>query len=170
MNTLKSVLRTATAELAYPRRVAEFSDYRSAQDAVDRLVRAGLPPHEIAVVGRSLRSVERVIAATKLGAAARLGAVLGGWCGLAFGLPFLLAADPRGFTLPISTAIVGALVGLAWVAIEHALPAGGAARGYAAAPVQLVADHYEVQVEHRHVERAREALAQAAAYTLTPAG
>ena len=160
MNMLKSVLRAVTTELAYPRRVAEFSDYRTAQNAVDRLVQAGLPPHEIAVVGRNLRSVERVIAVTKLGAAARFGAVLGAWCGLALGLPILLAADPRGFTLPISTAILGALVGLAWATIEHALLTRGGSHNYAAAPVQLVADHYEVQVEHRHAERAREVLAE----------
>ena len=39
MNLLKSVLRPA-AELAYPRCVAEFSDYRSAQNAVDRRTNA----------------------------------------------------------------------------------------------------------------------------------
>ena len=170
MNTLKSVLRAATPELAYPRCVAEFSDYASAQDAVDRLVRAGLPPHEIAVVGRNLRSVERVLGATRLGAAARFGAVLGGWCGLAFALPILLAADPRGFTLPISTAVLGALIGLVWAVIGHGLHTRGGARSYAAAPTALVAEQYEVQVEHRHAERAREVLGYWPARPLAMAG
>lgn len=157
MTTLKSVLRAATTELAYPRSVAEFSDHRSAQNAVDRLVRGGIPPHEIAVVGRDVRSVERVVAATGLGAAVRFGAVLGAWCGLAFGLPFLLAADPRGLTLPISTAILGALIGLVFGTVG--VGSRGGAPSYATAPVRFLADHYEVQVEHRHAERAREVLA-----------
>ncbi len=162
MNTLKSDLRAATTELAYPRSVAEFSDYRSAQSAVDRLVQGGFPPYAIAVVGRNLRSVERVVAATKVRVAVRFGAVLGAWCGLAFALPFLLSADPRGFTLPLSTAILGALIGLAWAAVDRALLSRGGGRSYAAAPVQYLADHYEVQVEHRHAEQAREVLAGAA--------
>lgn len=170
MNTRRPVFRTATGELAYPRCVAEFSDYTSAQNTVDRLVSAGLPPHEIAVVGRNLRSVERVVAATTLGAAARFGAVLGAWCGLAFGLSFMLAADPRGFSLPVSTAVLGALIGLAWATIERALPSRGNARSYPAAPVRLVADHYEIQVEHRHAERAREVLAHAMPGPRTHAG
>jgi hypothetical protein len=167
VGTVKALLRAATAELAYPRCVAEFGDYRSAQDAVDRLVQAGVPAHEIAVVGRNLRSVERVIARTKLGASARFGAVLGAWCGLGAGLPLLLAADARGFTLPISTAVLGALVGLLWGTAEHALLSRGGHRGYAAAPVQLVADRYEVQVEHRHAQRAREVLGPQPVYAAT---
>ena len=163
MDTLKSVLRAATTELAYPRCVAECSDYRAAQNAVDRLIRAGIAPHEIAVVGGNLRSVERVIARTKLGAAARFGAVLGAWCGLAFAVPLLLATDTRGITLPVTTAVLGALVGLAWATIEHALLTRGGARSFVAAPTQIVADHYEVQVEHRHAERACEVLRPASA-------
>jgi hypothetical protein len=159
-HTLKSVLPVPTGELAYPRSVAEFSDYRSAQDAVDRLVQAGVPPHEIAIVGRNVRSVERVLARTKLGAAARFGAVFGGWCGLAFGLPFLLAADPRGLTLAVMTTVFGALVGALWATIAHGLLSRGGSRRFAAAPVQLAADLYEVQVEHRSAEQARTALAQ----------
>ena len=38
----------------------------------------------------------------------------------------------------------------------------GGARSYAAAPTQLIAERYEVQVEHRNAERAREALGQPA--------
>lgn len=160
MQALKTALRAAATELAYPRCVAEFGDHRAAQDAVDRLVRAGLPPHEIAIVGRDLRSVERVLGRTRLGASARFGAAFGAWCGLAFGLPYLLAADPRGFAVPITTALIGALVGLLWGTAEHLLVSRGGRRRYAAAPVQLVAARYEVQVEHRQAERAREVLGQ----------
>ena len=77
-----------------------------------------------------------------------------------FSLPLLLDADARGFTLPITTAVLGALVGVAWATIEHALLTRGGALSYASAPIQIVAEHYEVQVEHRHAERAREVLAE----------
>lgn len=155
MGTMKSLLRAATGELAYPRCVAEFDDYRAAQDAVSRLVRAGVPAEEVAVVGRDLRSMQRVLPPGSLALRARMGAVLGVWCGLLFALPFLLAADPRGFTFPITSALIGALVGLGWGAAEQVLARRSGNLGFATGPIQVLAERYEVHVEHRHAEQAR---------------
>jgi hypothetical protein len=144
--------RSNTVELNYPRRVAEFDNYAAAQDAVDTLVAWDFPVHHVAIVGRGLRSVERVTGPTEPRAAA-IGAAFGAWFGLFGALSFDSATTAHRIGFLLSSVIFGALAGLLWAQLEHLL-----LRRDFSSVGQVLADRYELTVEHHLAERARELL------------
>jgi hypothetical protein len=105
---------THAADVTPRRTIASFDRYEDAQALVDRLSDEGFPVEHLAIVGRDLRTVERVTGrlnawrAVLLGAAS--GALLGLFLGVLFGL--LFAADGISFaTAVIYWLIVGTVIG-----------------------------------------------------------
>src|SRR5262245_16799865 len=68
--------------------VGTFTDYASAQRAVDYLSDNGFPVERAAMVGTDLRLVERVLGRMTTARAALAGAASGAWFGLLIGLLF----------------------------------------------------------------------------------
>ena len=124
--------------LDYPMSLGTFEKYDQAQRAVDYLSDHEFPVENCMIVGTELKQVERVTGRLTRGRVAGAGALSGRWMGLFVGLIF-------------------SLFGLVWALIGYA-----ATRGQRDFPSvsQVVATRYEVLVEHKFAERARELLAQ----------
>lgn len=94
--------------------VASFGGYGEAQAAVDQLVAAGFPVHEIEIVGSGLRIVEQVTGRMTAGRAAMAGAGTGAWFGLFIGLLVgLFTAGPAWLGLILGGVLIGAIWGAA---------------------------------------------------------
>jgi hypothetical protein len=122
------------------------SSYGSAVAAVDALADAHFPVERVTIVGRGVRTVEKVTGRSGFGRALAGGALNGGMIGLFYGLLFewwgalTLSADWEWLALwgLIYGAVIGGVIGLAfhWFA-------DGARRDFASAQ-SLEADRYEV--------------------------
>jgi hypothetical protein len=129
--------------------VGAYDTYAAAQQAVDRLAEHDFPVQDVVIVGTGLRWEERVRGRLDPAATAGLGA-LGGlllampaWAAATLGRQFVLAA-------------LSALLGAVWGLLAHVVLTGGGHRFTSAA--RVVADRYELFVEHRHAGRAHELL------------
>ena len=109
------------------------------------------------IVGTDLKQVERVTGRLTRGRVAGAGALSGMWMGLFVGLIFSLFDANRGALTIVSTVLFGALFGLVWALIGYAATRGQ--RDFSSVS-QVVATRYEVLVEHKFAEQAREMLAQ----------
>ncbi len=148
----------ARLELQYPRSLGVFDEYADAQKAVDYLSDHEFPVENCMIVGTDLKQVERVIGRLTWGRVLGGGAVSGAWFGAFIGLILSMFTQANGtFSVIISTIIIGALFGLVWSAIGYAMTQG---RRDFQSVTQVIATHYEVLVEHKVAERARELLEQ----------
>jgi hypothetical protein len=86
--------------------VARFSDYESAQRAVDRLSDDGFPVEKLDIAGSGLRLVERVTGRLARGRAAAAGALSGTWAGLLFGILLGLFTSGNSFLAVAATGAV----------------------------------------------------------------
>jgi Heat induced stress protein YflT domain len=143
--------------LDYPMSLGVFERYEQAQHAVDYLSDHEFPVENCMIVGTDLKQVERVTGRLTRGRVAGAGALSGMWMGLFVGLIFSLFAANRGVLTIVSTVIFGALFGLVWALIGYAATHGQ--RDFTSVN-QVVATRYEVLVEHKFAERAREMLAR----------
>ena len=79
--------------------VASMRDYESAQKTVSKLIAGEVPARDIAIVGQSVRTVERVTGKLGYAAAARSGAINGVLIGLFLAAILVLggrhAPEPR---------------------------------------------------------------------------
>ncbi len=88
----------STNDPRWKQTIARFSDYASAQAAVDRLSDAGFAVERVAIVGLDVRVVEQVLGRLTGGKAALRGAAVGAWFGVLLGLLFgLFAPDSVGW-------------------------------------------------------------------------
>ncbi|WP_231295111.1 general stress protein [Corynebacterium efficiens] len=134
-----------TADPRWKQAIAEYSDYATAQAAVDRLSDAGFAVERVAIVGYDLRVVERVLGRLTKTKAALRGAAAGAWFGLLIGLLFGLFAPGFGWLAIVAISVVaGAVWGALLSFISHL--ATGGRRDFASLET-LEADRYEVQVE-----------------------
>jgi hypothetical protein len=136
-----------------------FEKYDDAQRAVDYLSDQQFPVQNCMIVGTELKQIERVTGRLTYGKAAMAGAASGLWFGLLVGflLSFFANSSSNFLTLVLSSAIFGAVFFSVWAVAGYA--ATGGRRDFTSVS-QVVATRYEVLVEHKLAEKARELLAK----------
>jgi hypothetical protein len=112
----------------------------------------------VVIVGTDLKSVERVTGRLTHAKVAAAGAISGLWMGLFVGIAFALFSQQNGLGFLIATPILGAVFGLIWSQIGFRTATRGGSRDFASVS-QVVATKYEVLVEHRFIEQARQLVA-----------
>lgn len=145
--------------LNYPKSLAVFDDYAEAQRAVDYLSDNDFPVANLLIVGTDLKTVERVTGRLTRTSVAAAGAMSGLWLGLLVGLAFALFSDESQAGALITMPLIGVLFGLVWSQVGFSALTRGGTRDFASIS-QVVATRYEVLVEHRFAEQARESLAR----------
>jgi hypothetical protein len=143
--------------LHYPQSLAVLDDYADAQKLVDHLSDQEFPVENIMIVGTDLKQVERVTGRLTTGKIALAGIASGAWLGLFVGLILSLFGDDSVLVTVLATILMGMLFGLVWSLIGYAATRGR--RDFSAVSA-VVATRYEVLVEHKHLARAQELLAQ----------
>jgi hypothetical protein len=111
----------------------------------------------MAIVGTELRSVERVTGRLTRQKAALASTISGAWMGLFIGFAFALFGKGNQVGFVITVVVFGAVFGLIWSQIGFAALTRGGTRDFSSV-TQVVATKYEVLVEHRLADRARELL------------
>lgn len=139
-------------------RVATFTEYTAAQKAVSALIAAEIPAREISIVGRGLRSIERVTGKLGYAVAARQGALNGIMLGVLFAAIFVLGAPDAGIQMFFGVMLVGIALGMLMSIISYAVVSRR--RDYASV-MQVAADHYDVMVQATSIHKARGVLGTA---------
>jgi hypothetical protein len=132
--------------------VARYSDYASAQRAVDYLSDNGFPVERTAIIGTDLRLVENVLGRLTIGRAAMAGALSGVWFGLFLGFLFTLFSTSSWVGIMLAAVLVGGLWGGIFGALAHA--ATGGRRDFTSRS-SLQAGQYAVTVEADVADEAR---------------
>jgi hypothetical protein len=111
--------------------IAVYPDHASAEDAVRRLQKGGIPMQNLSIIGKDFQSVEQplgfVTTGTVAGDGAKVGAWTGGLFGLLFGAAFLIVPGigPVVIAGPLAAALLGgaegALAGAAFGGLTGAL-------------------------------------------------
>lgn len=143
--------------------VASFKDYEAAAKAVSKLIASDVSARDIAIVGLSLRSIEKVTGKLGYATAARSGAVNGLLLGLMFAAIFVLTQADVPIQMFVGVMFVGIAFGMILSLISYAVVRR---RRDFASVMQVVADHYDVTVLPDSLAKARQVLGAAAA---TPA-
>jgi len=150
--------RMTALTLDYPMSLGVYDKYDDAQKAVDFLSDHEFPVQNCMIVGTELKQVERVTGRLTRGRVALGGALSGVWLGLFVGLIFALFGNNNEMLATVlSTVIFGAIFGLVWALLGYAATQGK--RDFTSVS-QVVATKYEVLVEHKLAQKARELLAQ----------
>ena len=148
----------AGLDLEFPLSLGVYDSYPQAQKVVDYLSDNEFEVQQVAIVGTELKTVERVTGRVTRGKVAAAGAMSGLWMGLFVGIAFSIFGKGNQLGFLITTPIIGALFGLVWSQLGFAALTRGGTRDFSSV-TQVVATKYEVLVEHRFFERAREVLA-----------
>lgn len=138
--------------------LASYTDYASAQRAVDHLSDEKFPVEHTAIVGNDLRLVEQITGRLTLARAALAGLASGAWFGLFIGLLLgIFATDGVGGWVGalLTGLIVGALWGALFGLLAHSLTGGR--RDFTSASA-LVAKRYDVVVTASEAARAQQIL------------
>jgi hypothetical protein len=146
-------------ELSYPRSLGVFERYEAAQKVVDYLSDNEFPVENLAIVGTELRLVERIAGRLTRGKVAIAGAASGVWMGLFIGLAFALFGGGNALGFVITLVVLGAVFGAAWSQIGYSAVTRGGTRDFSSVS-QVVATKYEVLVEHKLEQQARDILAK----------
>jgi hypothetical protein len=99
--------------------IATYPDHASAEDAVRRLQKEGIPMQNLSIIGKDFQAVERplgfVTTGTVAGEGAKVGAWTGGLFGLLVGAAFLIlpGVGPVVIAGPLAAALLGGLEGAA---------------------------------------------------------
>jgi hypothetical protein len=147
---------TSALTLEYPMSLGVYERYEQAQKAVDFLSDNEFPVQNCMIVGTDLKQVERVTGRLTTGKVAAGGLLSGIWMGLFVGLVVSLFGTGGTFAIIASTMLFGAIFGLAWALAGYAATRGQ--RDFTSVS-QVVATRYEVLVEHKYAEQARQLLA-----------
>jgi xanthosine utilization system XapX-like protein len=144
-------------QLEFPQSLAVYEEYSAAQRAVDFLSDREFPVENCMIVGTDLKQVERITGRITTPKVALGGILTGLWLGVFVGIVFALFDSGSNAGTVITTAIFGALFGMIWALIGYALTRGQ--RDFSSVRV-VVATRYEVLVEHKLLQRAKDLLAQ----------
>jgi hypothetical protein len=136
-----------------------FDTYQQAQRVVDFLADNEFEVSNLAIVGTELKSMERVTGRLTRQRVAVAGAGSGLWIGLFVGIAFSLFSTKGQLGFLFTTPLLGAIFGLIWSQLGFAAVTRGGKRDFASI-TQIVATKYEVLVEHKLAERARELLTE----------
>ena len=145
-------------KLQFPQSLAVYDDYEAAQRAVDFLSDNKFPVEQCMIVGTDLKRIERITGRLTTGRVAVGGLLSGIWLGLFVGIIFaLFDTGTSAAAVVLSTVLFGALFGVIWALAGYA-----ATRGHRdfSSVTSVVATKYEVLVEHKVAQQARELLAQ----------
>lgn len=143
-------------DLEFPQSLAVYDDYEAAQKAVDYLSDQQFPVQNCMIVGTDLKRVERITGRLTTSRVAMAGALSGLWLGVFVGLIFSFFVDENVFAMLVTTALMGVLFGVIWALAGYAATRGQ--RDFSSISA-VVATKYEVLVEHKHMQQARELLA-----------
>lgn len=140
--------------------IAEFSEYAAAVAYVDKLIKQEFPAGAIAIVGKDLRTVERVRGKLSYARLAVAGASTGAWLGLIIGI--LFTSDPTASASValqgvMQAVIMGAGIGMLFNVVRFSLTKNK--RSWISQS-QVVAANYQVQVP---ADMANDAKAKASA-------
>jgi len=97
--------------------IAVYPDHPSAEDAVRRLQKDGIPMQNISIIGKDFQTVEQPLGFVTTGTIAKEGAKVGAWTGGIFGLlvgaAFLIlpGVGPVFIFGPLSAALLGGIEG-----------------------------------------------------------
>jgi hypothetical protein len=144
--------------------VGTFDEYAAAVAYVEKLVANDFPVQLIAIVGKNLRTVERVRNRINQGRVALSGAITGSWIGFLFAL-FMPAGDgTQSATLANITAsmflqpvLIGAGIGMLFNVVRFSLARNK--RSFASQSM-VIASEYQVQVPNDLVAQAQAAAAK----------
>jgi heat induced stress protein YflT len=144
-------------KLQFPQSLAVYDDYEAAQRAVDFLSDNKFPVEQCMIVGTELKRIERITGRLTTGRVAAGGLLSGLWLGLFVGLVFVIFSPDEGAAMVLSTMAFGALFGVIWALAGYA-----ATRGHRdfSSVTSVVATRYEVLVEHKVAQQARDLLGQ----------
>ena len=144
--------------LEYPQSLAVYDEYAAAQRAVDHLADHEFPVENCMIVGTDLKQVERVRGRLTTGKVLLGGLLSGLWIGVFVGLVFAMFEGGDNLVQRlVSTVLIGAVFGLVWAWLGYR--STGGQRDFTSIS-QVVASKYEVLTEHKHVQSARELLAE----------
>jgi hypothetical protein len=147
---------TSALTLDYPMSLGVYERYEQAQKAVDFLSDNEFPVQNCLIVGTDLKQVERVTGRLTNGKVAAGGLASGLWMGLFVGLVVSLFGTGGTLAIILSTMAFGAVFGLVWAMAGYLATRG---RRDFTSVTQVVATRYEVLVEHKLAEQARQLLA-----------
>jgi hypothetical protein len=156
----RPVSSTETGEI-----VASTRDYESAQKTVSKLIAGEVPARDIAIVGQSVRTIERVTGKLGYAAAARSGAINGVLLGLFLSAILVLGNPEVPIQLFVGFVFIGVALGMLLSLISYAIVRR---RRDFASVTQFAADHYEVTVLAASLSKARQALGAAHAAPVRP--
>jgi hypothetical protein len=144
--------------------VATFDEYAKAVIFVENLIENDFPAGAIAIVGKNLRTVERVRIKISQWRIALSGAITGSWVGLLFAMFSPVADSASGASvggLSVSTAaapvLIGAGIGTLFNVVRFSLARNK--RSFSSQSM-VVASEYQVQVPNDLVSQANEASAK----------
>ncbi len=135
--------------------VASTRDYENAQKTVSKLIAGEVPARDIAIVGQSVRTVERVTGKLGYAAAARSGAINGVLIGLFLSAILVLGNPEVPIQLFVGFVLIGVAVGMLLSLVTYAIVRR---RRDFASVTQFAADHYEVTVQAASLAKARDVL------------
>ena len=138
--------------------VASTREYEAAQKMVSKLIAEDIPARDIAIVGQSVRTVERVTGRLGYAAAARSGAINGILIGLFLSAILVLGNPEVPMQLFIGFVFIGVALGMLLSLVTYAIVRR---RRDFASVTQFAADHYEVRVQKSSLPKARLALGAA---------
>ncbi|MDQ6642074.1 MAG: hypothetical protein M3Y66_06230 [Actinomycetota bacterium] len=144
-------------KLEFPQSLAVYDDYAAAQKAVDFLSDNKFPVQQCMIVGTDLKRVERITGRLTTGRVALGGLLSGLWFGVFVGLIFSIFTSGNALARILATALFGALFGVIWALVGYAATRGQ--RDFSSV-TSVVATRYEVLVEHKVAQQARELLAK----------
>lgn len=144
--------------LRYPMPLVTYDTYAEAQRAVDFLADKEFPVQDVMIVGTDLKQIERVRGRLTTGKVLLGGLLSGLWIGVFVGLVFAMFEGGDNLVQRlVSTVLIGAVFGLVWAWLGYR--STGGQRDFTSIS-QVVASRYEVLTEHKHVQAARELLAE----------
>ncbi len=146
-------------DLQYPMSLGVYDRYEQAQQVVDYLSDNEFAVENLAIVGTELRTVERIAGRLTRGKVAAASAASGVWMGLFIGLAFALFGNGNPVGFIITLVVLGAVFGAIWSQIGYSTVTRGGTRDFSSVS-QVVATKYEVLVEHKVAEAAREMLSR----------
>jgi len=142
--------------LEFPQSLAVHDDYGAAQKAVDFLSDNKFPVEQCMIVGTDLKRVERITGRLTYNRVALGGALSGLWLGVFVGIAFALFTEGNAWARILSTALIGLFFGILWAIAGYAATRGQ--RDFSSV-TSVVATKYEVLVEHKSAQQARDLLA-----------
>jgi len=135
--------------------VATYSKYEGAQRAVSKLIEKEVPARDIAIVGKGLRSVEKITGKLGWGRAAWQGALNGLLFGMLISAFAVIWVPEAGMPMIGGVLLIGVAFGMALRILNYSLIRRR--RDYASM-MTITAERYEVSVTGLYTAKSREIL------------